>query len=684
MRSGRISNQDSIIYAALLLLQITAIWIPARTHAGEALSPDIQTEVVRDTEAPAERAAGDAVSADTYVDQLIEPGQDGRLYDSELREEEAEPEGRRFLSVEYQYYRDKRDSYDEWENGVLLNWRRETLNYGEFDLSGVLRKGNQQSFQNDSGNAQFTLRQHDFALSEHRTMDNTAGVLRSNADSMISSSFRLNLPSALLLGVRSRISGQDSSMDISAGRIGRLGTGQIQGFDTSDGKLFSLGYNRDLDSQWRVGTYALDLEDSTDVPDHQSIASAVEYRSPDDRQRYKAHLLLDSKGQNGAWLDGDMRINRWRNRYGMFRLEPDLLWSDTALANDQQGAYLRSETRSLRNAFTAGFDFVDTNIDGNSTRPDNYLYNGFLDESWRWTHKTTIGSTLTVRGNRPSNNAAGDETRNYVVSGYISRGFSIGTSRLQVSASRLDEGNDTGNGYGVVWDQDWNLRQDLSLSSSISRENETGIDNQENRSSAALLMRYEITPSLSWDADISYVRVDSKQLNSQNNLFSSLAMYWRFLRDWDASLRVTLNQFDSNADINGADLSGDEKTLLFSVRYSKSGGRPYVLLGQQTDAHGYGDITGLVFYDENGDGIRQAGEPVAKDVVVYLDKRYVATTDSDGRYRFEHIAAGKHDLSLALEDLPLPWGLLDDAPRQVTIEIRGTSEVNFALRRLDQ
>lgn len=684
MRSGNRRNQQVLVGATLLLYQIAAFWIPVRAYAEDASSSTAQKEIAPKTETPSAQATDTSATADTYVDQLIEPGQDARLYDSELREEEAEPEGRRFLSVEYQYYRDKRDPYDDWENGILLNWRRETLNYGEFDLSGALRKGNQQSFQDDSGNAQFTLRQYGFALSEHRIMDNTAGVLRSNADSMISSSFRLNLPSALLLGAKSRISGQDSSMDISAGRIGRLGTGQIQGFDTSDGKLFSLGFNRDLDSRWRVGTYALDLEDAADVPDHQSIASAVEYRSADDRQRYKAHLLLDSKGQNGAWLDGDMRINRWRNRYGVFRLEPDLLWADTALANDQQGAYLRSETRSLRNAFTAGLDFVDTNIDGNTTRPDNYLYNGFLDESWRWTHKTTIGSTLTVRGNRPSNNAAGDESRNYVVSGYISRGFSIGTSRLQVSASRLEEGNDTGNGYGVVWDQDWNLRQDLSLSSSISHENETGIDNQEKRSSAALLMRYDITPSLSWDADISYVRVDSKQQNTQNNLFSSLAMYWRFLRDWDASLRVTLNQFDSNADINGADLSGDEKTLLFSVRYSKSVGRPYVLLGQQTDAHGYGDITGLVFYDENGDGNRQAGEPVARDVVVYLDKRYVATTDSDGRYRFEHIAAGKHDLSLALEDLPLPWGLLDDAPRQVTVEIRDSSEVNFALRRLDQ
>jgi len=684
MRSGRRRNRNDLICAALLLLQLVVLWVPALARAEDATPSATQKETAPQTETPSAKATDKSVAADTYVDQLIEPGQDGRLFDSELREEEAEPEGRRFLSVEYQYYRDKRSPYDDWENGVLLNGRRETLNYGELDLSGALRKGNQQSFQDDSGNAQFTLRQYDFALSEHRIMDNTAGVLRSNADSMLSSSFRMNLPSALLLGAKSRISGQDSSLDISAGRIGRLGTGQIQGFDTSDGKLFSLGYNHDLGSQWRVGTYALDLEGAADVPDHQSVASALEYRGTDDRQSYKAHLLLDSKGQNGAWLDGDTRINRWRNRYGVFRLERDLLWADTALTNDQQGAYLRSETRSLRNAFTTGLDFVDTNINNDSTRPDNYIYNGFLDDSWRWTHKITIGSTLTVRGSSPRNDAAADESRDYVVSGYISRGFSIGTSRLQVSASRLEEGNDVGNGYGVVWDQDWNLRQDLSVSSSLSRENESGIDNQENRTSAALLMRYEMTSSLNWDADISYVHVDSKQLNTQNNLFSSLAMYWRFLRDWDASLRVTLNQFDSNADTNGTDLANDEKTLLFSVRYSKSGGRPYVVLGQQTDAHGFGDITGLVFYDGNGDGIRQAGEPVAKDVVVYLDKRYVATTDSDGRYRFEHIAAGEHDLSLALEELPLPWGLLDDAPRKVNVDISAGSEVNFALRRIDQ
>ena len=224
MRSGCTRNQDGLIGAALLLLPISTAWIPSNAHAADAPPSAMHSEVARNTGAPEGQAAADAMAADAYVDQLIEPRQAGSLYDRELREEEAEPEGRRFLSVEYQYYRDKRDPYDEWENGVLLNWRRETLNYGEFDLAGTLRKGNQQSFTDDSGNMQFTLRQYDFALTDQRIMDNTAGVLRSNADTLISSSFRLNLPSALLLGAKSRLSGQDSSLDISAGRIGRLGT----------------------------------------------------------------------------------------------------------------------------------------------------------------------------------------------------------------------------------------------------------------------------------------------------------------------------------------------------------------------------------------------------------------------------------------------------------------------------
>jgi hypothetical protein len=41
-------------------------------------------------------------------------------------------------------------------------------------------------------------------------------------------------------------------------------------------------------------------------------------------------------------------------------------------------------------------------------------------------------------------------------------------------------------------------------------------------------------------------------------------------------------------------------------------------------------------------------------------------------------------VTLALEDLPLPWGLLDEAPRRVSVSVRQRSEVDFALQQINQ
>jgi hypothetical protein len=59
-------------------------------------------------------------------------------------------------------------------------------------------------------------------------------------------------------------------------------------------------------------------------------------------------------------------------------------------------------------------------------------------------------------------------------------------------------------------------------------------------------------------------------------------------------------------------------------------------------------------------------------------------TDRDGRYVFTPVPAGLHDVTLAQEDLPLPWGLLDEAPRPVQVEVRGSAVLDFPLRRLDE
>jgi hypothetical protein len=626
------------------------------------------------------------VAAAAYIDQLIDPALADDATADAWQTGAPELQGQRFYSVEYKHYQERQDADDLIENGVQVNWHRETLDYGEFQLEAAGYQGDNERLNFDnSGGGRVTLNQYGFVVDENRVMDNTLGVLRSSTDPMITSSFRLNLSSTLLAGGQTRVSRDGlSTVYATAGRIGRLDPSQLQGFRLEDGEQYGLGYSRDLSMNWRAGAQLVSVTGSDNTPDHQSVASAVQYQSPDEDNRYVGHVLVDSEGQYGVWADGDSRMNRWRHRYGLFRLEPDLLWSDNQPNNDQQGGYLRSELATLRYNFTTGLDLIQTNIDNRADRAGNNLYNGFVNGSWRMNRKTTLGGTLTLRGNEARDELGGGDTHNIVLSSYVSRATPVGTTRLQLLASRIEEVGDSGNGFGVIWDQDWNATRNLMLSSTLSYETESGLDDSENRSSAALLFQHDVTESLRWNGDVSYTHVDRDTGGSQNSTNASLAGVWQFLRNWDASLRITYNKIDNAFGNTDDAVSGDEKTLLFNIRYSESRGQPFALMGDDTDASGYGEVTGVVFFDENGDGERQAGERAAPGVFVYLDRRYQSVTDRDGRYVFDPVPAGAHDVTLAQEDLPLPWGLLDETPRAVSVNVRSTTELDFGLRRLNE
>jgi hypothetical protein len=298
--------------------------------------------------------------------------------------------------------------------------------------------------------------------------------------------------------------------------------------------------------------------------------------------------------------------------------------------------------------------------------------------------KTSLGGTLTLRGSDPRDDLTEDDIHNAVLSSYVSHAFPVGTMRLQLLASRLEEGGDTGNGFGVIWDQDWNATRNLVLSSTLSHGIENGLDDSEDRSSAALLFRHDVTAGLHWNGDVSYTHIDKDKGSSQNTTNASLAVAWRFLPNLDASLRVTYNKVDDTLDNVSAEFSDNEKTLLFNIRYSESRGQPFLLMGEDTDASGHGKVTGVVFFDENGDGKRQAGERTASGVFVYLDRRFQVVTDRDGSYVFDPVPVGEHDVTLAQEDLPLPWGLLDETPQPVQVSVRDTTVLNFGLRRLNE
>jgi hypothetical protein len=82
-------------------------------------------------------------------------------------------------------------------------------------------------------------------------------------------------------------------------------------------------------------------------------------------------------------------------------------------------------------------------------------------------------------------------------------------------------------------------------------------------------------------------------------------------------------------------------------------------------------VVGRVFQDANRDGEQQSGEGGVAGVEVLLDGRYRTTTDRDGRFEFPLVTTGRHQLTLTLESVPLPWGTPSDSGVSVNVPLRG-------------
>jgi len=131
------------------------------------------------------------------------------------------------------------------------------------------------------------------------------------------------------------------------------------------------------------------------------------------------------------------------------------------------------------------------------------------------------------------------------VSGYAAHRFPVGTSRLELTASRLERDAESGHGYGFIWDEEWNVANDLSLSTTLSHTTESGLSNDADISTVALLLRHDLDSRFYWNGDISYSVTNTDVNDNRENAFTSQAEFWNFLPDWNASLRATHDMVDN-------------------------------------------------------------------------------------------------------------------------------------------
>ncbi|MDH4189928.1 MAG: carboxypeptidase-like regulatory domain-containing protein [Betaproteobacteria bacterium] len=619
-----------------------------------------------------------------YVDQLIDEKMEGV---EELGADEGErgpqPEGRRLSAAEARYYHRSSNLGGVREYGVSLQHRRETLDYGDLSIDAYGRDVGGDPALLPSGptqGAQFQFQQFRMPLTPQLLMDNSAGSVRLGANPLVTHSFRMQLPSSIAEGAQSRVYGDADDALVYAGRVGQLNGIATQSFSATQGDLIGAGYNRVFSRSWAGGVQVAQLSNHALLPDHQSFAWAGRYQEGDKGRQIGIHLLTDTAGGRGGWADGLEPAGLWQHRYGSYRLPQSLLWSDVNIGNDTQGAYLRSDYRTLTNSMSVGGEWSESNLAGDPLRSGFYTRTLYSTGYHRVSRDTNLNGGVTVVDRKAK--AAllpAEDSRSASLSAGVGERFAWGASNFRLAWGRTEAVVNYASSRGFTWDHAWNL-QAWSLSTALAYLEDDTAGIVSTRKSLAMQFRRS-QGRWTYDGGAQYV-LGERQGVVSHSLNWSLNGDWAIDRIWSSRLQLNWNRVDVADPLFPA--LTRENMIMLALRAQDYSGQPYAQFGRRTGAAGSGRIVGWVFYDENGDGVRQASERGAAGVLVYLDGRYSATTDTDGRFEFQPVPVGEHRLRVAIERVPLPWGLLDDTPRRLDVPLRDAASVDLPLTRISQ
>lgn len=565
------------------------------------------------------------------------------------------------------------------EHGVQLVSRTETLNNGSFELSAdALMIHDRQDDHSEGGRV--LLRQNGLVINDTWQVDSQIGHFRSTTPRLISTSYRIHLPSTLLQGVDASIFNEQTELLLAAGEIGALEGTAAKRFETTQGGIQGAALTHFLNDRWQVGTQFWNTSDPDVGDSHQSYGGVLQYAPADQSQQQQLHVLADSNGKTGLWYDGELSIGRWRNYLGVYYLQPDLQWTDVLINNDREGAYWRSDYRSFRWQWTLGSDVAKNNLDNDPNLVGTITTQSYANGSWRFRRDTLLGASLSLHTSNADSGMASGDALAYAIKSYVSQNFFFGTSRIQTEIDIQDNPDADTQAYSLLWDQVWAVPYMRNLSTYAKYViNEDDADEIEMQ----LILEKNVGADFWLRASAQYIHVLEGDQGQDNAINCSLGMNWQLHQNWKLDLTADYNRGIS---IDPADeITPEGHTVLLSLTYALFGpGRPKQLIGRKTGSLGSGEIRGRVYLDENRNGRYDLSDTALKNTVVFLDGRFQTETDVNGEYTFWPVSGGQHVVTIGVGDVPLPWGLGNDQPIQVMVPIRGTSEVDFGLIKLNE
>lgn len=164
-------------------------------------------------------------------------------------------------------------------------------------------------------------------------------------------------------------------------------------------------------------------------------------------------------------------------------------------------------------------------------------------------------------------------------------------------------------------------------------------------------------------------RYGANEFYSQNqkNLFTSIGVNFRL----DAANSIQLNGWHSfGANSQSGIIFG------FTHRFGSDSGGGFQFL--KFLGFNKGKVRGRVFYDLNGDGQDNAGEPGIIGTTVRLNEKRTVKTDGEGKYEFS-ANEGRYNISLFSEELGVRLRASTATERQIAVSSRQTTNVSFGV-----
>ncbi len=625
------------------------------------------------------------LAASAYRDQLIDPAASAAQDIVDESRQADESPGRRGWSVGLLHETRKLSGQASVvNNGITLSTYRETEQYGDLVFDGTFGRSEASALDGtrDRDRVRATLYHNNFALTRNLSASTALGVVRSYLPFWLASSYRVNFPTSELAGVTSVVSSPTQEFHASYGDLGRSFGALVQGFERTDGSLASVGMTQRLPGGWQLGAIAIDVQDSLITRDHSALMLAAGREGGKAGDFFKVQGIVDDDSNAGAIVDGQFTIDRWTHRLGAYQLDPLLSFGETTGQADVRGAYWRSEIRSGGNLANFGVEYSANNFERDPLRGGVESAGGYVNAALRLDRTMQVGGGLSLREEKPMVGSAPNRTVSFA-NAYFSRTGTWGISRLDASYFDSRPRGLPGESVETLsWNQDWPRLLGIESNTYLTLSNERAPEGRTRRTTASLGLRGPVMQDLRWDANVTFVDVDAPE-GSERNYNSLLGLDWQFTPSWSLALQWIRNEIQPSAQNDVNIPFRRENTVQLSARWTETRGISYGRLGGGAAARSAsGRIEGVVFFDENGDGVQQPTERGAPNVVLLLNGRIPQATDRDGRFAYPLVPSGSYSLTVLPEKVPLPWGLADEAPKSVTVGVRQDARIEIGLTRI--